>query len=101
MNQIERIKHMEEILDEANEVVNKLSDALDTYSELRAKYHELLDYYNGDEWLRDFDSDEAGNLPEDLKRGVLSEDAVYDLISKNHILTVQMLEIATANVKNP
>ena len=101
MNQIERIKHMEEILDEVNEVVNKLSDALDTYSELRGKYHELLDYYNSDEWLRDFDSDEAGNLPEDLKRGVLSEDAVYDLISKNHILTVQMLEIVTANVKNP
>ena len=92
---------MEEILDEVNEVVNKLSDALDTYSELRGKYHELLDYYHGDEWLRDFDSDEAGNLPEDLKRGVLSEDAVYDLISKNHILTVQMLEIVTANVKNP
>ena len=100
MNQIERIKYMEKILDEANEVVNKLSDALDTYSALRDKYRELLDYYSGDDWLKDFDTDEAGNLPEDLKRGVLSEDAVYDLISKNHILTVQMLEIVTANVKN-
>lgn len=30
--------------------------------------------------MDDFEADEAGLLPADLKRGVLSEDAVYDLI---------------------
>ena len=100
MNQIERIEHMEKILDESNEVLNKLFDALENYSALREKYQELIDYYSGDLWMKDFDSDEAGNLPDDLKRGVLSEDAVYDLLTKNRLITIRMLELATENIKN-
>ncbi|MBP3747571.1 MAG: DUF4298 domain-containing protein [Ruminococcus sp.] len=40
----------------------------------------LSDYYGSAAWKRDFAADEAGLLPQDLKRGVLSEDGVYDLI---------------------
>ena len=29
----------------------------------------------------DFAADEAGNLPPDLKRGVLSEDGIWNLLS--------------------
>ena len=99
MDQIERIEYMEKILDDSNEAINKLFDALENYSALHDKYRELIDYYSGNAWMKDFESDEAGNLPQDLKRGVLSEDAVYDLITKNHLLTVKMLEIVTNNVK--
>ena len=99
MNQIERIEHMEKILDESTEAANKLFDALEEYANLNDKYRELIDYYSSDLWLKDLDADESGNLPENLKRGVLSEDAVYDLLTKNRLLTVRMLEIATNNVK--
>lgn len=40
----------------------------------------LSDYYSSDAWRRDFAADEAGLLPQDLKRGVLSEDGIYNLI---------------------
>ena len=40
-----------------------------------------MDYYESGLWRTDFEADEAGELPADLKRGVLSEDAVYDLIT--------------------
>lgn len=99
MNQIERIEYMEKILDESTEAANKLFDALEEYANLSDKYHELIDYYSSDLWLKDLDSDESGNLPESLKRGVLSEDAVYDLLTKNHLLTVKMLELVTNNIK--
>ena len=101
MNQIERIEYMEKILDESNEIANQLFDILEKYETLKEKYRELVDYYSGDDWLKDFESDEAGNLPEDLKRGVLSEDAVYYLMSKNRLITIKMLEIVTNNIKNP
>ena len=99
MNQIERIEHMEKILDESTEAANKLFDALEEYANLNDKYRELMEYYSSDLWLKDLDADESGNLPENLKRGVLSEDAGYDLLTKNRLLTVRMLEIATNNVK--
>ena len=33
------------------------------------------------QWLRDYEADERGELPVGLKRGVLSQDALYDLLT--------------------
>ena len=45
--------------------------------------------------MQDYADDEAGKLPRDLKRGVLSEDGVYDLITENRELLVRMLRLVT------
>ena len=37
----------------------------------------LLEYYQNGQWLRDYELDELGLLPQDLKRGVLSQDGVF------------------------
>jgi hypothetical protein len=31
-----------------------------------------------------YEADERGELPPDLKRGVLSQDALYDLLEEKH-----------------
>ena len=65
--QIKRVAYYESIMDQAeNGDMNALRS--------------LSDYYGSAAWKRDFAADEAGLLPQDLKRGVLSEDGVYDLI---------------------
>lgn len=40
----------------------------------------LTDYYENGQWLHDYELDEQGLLPANLKRGVLSQDAVYNLL---------------------
>lgn len=41
----------------------------------------LLDaYYTSGEWREDYEADERGEFPPELKRGVLSQDALYDLL---------------------
>ena len=41
----------------------------------------LLDaYYTSGKWREDYEADERGELPPDLKRGILSQDALYDLL---------------------
>lgn len=99
MTQIERIKHFEKIFDETSAAVNELERALENYSAAQKKYPELLAYYGGD-WLKDYDDDEAGKLPKDLKRGVLSQDGVYDLLTKNNELQARMLETLAEIVRN-
>ena len=79
--QIERIKKMESYLDEAGAVIAELTEALEKYEKIQNKYYKLENYYGSSKWIDDFEADEAGRLPADLKRGVLSEDAVYDLIT--------------------
>lgn len=41
----------------------------------------LAAYYDSTLWRIDFESDEAGQIPQQIKRGVLSEDAVYDVLT--------------------
>ena len=50
----------------------------------RLKYliSELEAYYESVQWRKDFENDEAGLLPKNLKRGVLSEDGINDLLDK-------------------
>ena len=94
MKQIERITYMEQILDEATEAVSSLSEALEKYSTVQDKLQELIAYYTSEQWRQDFDDDDAGKLPSNLKRGVLSEDAVYHLLADNTDLKERMKELA-------
>ncbi len=71
--QIKRIAHLEQIL-------TKAEDAIQTLLALRPQIEALSAYYGSKDWFADYDADRAGLLPKDLKRGVLSEDAVYDLL---------------------
>ena len=85
---------MEQILDEASGAVASLSDALDNYSAMQEKLQELIAYYTSEQWLRDFDDDNAGTIPADLKRGVLSEDAVYHLLADNADVKQRLKEVS-------
>ena len=75
---IERISFYEGIFDEL-----KAADPAEELSEELAEKRRLLEqYYTSGEWLSDYEADDAGLLPADLKRGVLSQDGVYDLLER-------------------
>ena len=76
--QIERIKKYESYMDEATLLIRT-----DRNSD-RLKYliSELEAYYESVKWRKDFENDEAGLLPKNLKRGVLSEDGINDLLDE-------------------
>ena len=80
MEQIERIQQMERCLDRASQAVMRLSAALDEFADTQDALRQLSDYYGSDAWKQDFNDDSKGVLPPDLKRGVLSEDAVWNLL---------------------
>ena len=100
MEQIERIREMESCLDASERAIRELSEALSAFETVQPQYGKLSDYYGSDLWRLDFETDEAGKLPRDLKRGVLSEDAVYDLITEYRELLVRMLRLATGALES-
>ena len=89
MTQLDRIRRMEQILSDASAAVRTLSDALEQYEALLPAIRELTAYYESPVWRQDFEDDCAGRLPQNLRRGVLSEDAVYNLLSDVHELHEQ------------
>ena len=98
MKQIERIETMERYLDESAQAILALSDALDRYESIQSSLKKLSDYYGSTRWMKDYEDDEAGKLPEGLKRGVLSEDAVYDLLTEHHEMMLRMSRAVTKSI---
>ncbi len=78
--QIKRIKKYEKIMRDVDQMIDEGAKADSTI--LREKVKALEEYYESDLWKKDFADDEAGLLPKDLKRGVLSEDGIYNLLEK-------------------
>lgn len=81
MEQIERIRRMEQLFDLAKEAMEEPMISLDTYEKVQEAIAILSEYYGSDEWKQDYADDEAGLLPKDLKRGVLSEDGIWNLLA--------------------
>ena len=79
--QIARIRKMERRLNRASTAMKRLEAALDKWEAVQEDIDALEEYYGNDLWKQDFADDEAGLLPADLKRGVLSEDALWDLLT--------------------
>lgn len=84
--QLERIRAMEQALNESREAVDALAAALARYQALLPQLRTLEEYYEGALWRQDFEDDCAGKLPRELRRGVLTEDALYDLLCDNDAL---------------
>lgn len=81
---IERIRQMESIFDALEAAVS--DGSFRNEGDQAEMLCILRDYYENGQWLADYESDERGELPADLKRGVLSQDGVYNLLENISIL---------------
>ena len=93
---IAHIQQMESYLDECSEAVAALQTQLDKLKTLRKRAIKLFNYYGSEEWH----SDRETELPEGVKAGVLSEDAIYDTITDLRDAAYDMLETGTDILKN-
>ena len=80
MTQLDRIAHMEALLHDASAAIRAYTGTPEQRQRIQPMVDVLAAYYHSPQWLQDYEDDEAGRLPKALKRGVLSQDAVYDLL---------------------
>lgn len=93
-DQIARIRTMERALNEGTGAVRALEEALERYERVLPELEMLAEYYAGPLWMADFDDGRGGKLPGDLPRGVLTEDALYDLLCDHDRLRVTMKKLS-------
>ncbi len=80
---VKRIIEMESILEEALRRMDKAEEVPEALLAYQSEIKKLDVYYSSQDWKDDFALDEDGRLPKDLKRGVLSEDGIYDALERN------------------
>lgn len=77
---VDRITHYESLLQTLQSIVSGEAVSADALFAVRDIAAALGAYYESDDWKQDFAADEAGLLPQDLRRGVLSEDGIYNAL---------------------
>ena len=116
-NQVARITEMEALFTKCEETVRQLRQAIENKAninpdltnftsvlkvfntdlkDLTSAFSTLEAYYTSPAWRTDFEAHEAGLLPPDLKRGVLSEDGIYNLLEEYKRVEEEMKELLGA-----
>ena len=98
-----RVREMERRMDQGQAALDALEAALDGldaaldgYEAALPELTALAEYYDGGDWRRDYEADEAGKLPAGMKRGVLSQDALFDLLTKQRELEERLRKLSAA-----
>lgn len=97
MEQTKRIRQMEHRLDHVSKTARQLSAILDKLPVVQEDIRLLSEYYGSEEWKQDFADDEAGRLPKNLKRGVLSEDGIWNVLSDWKELKERLMMLPSDN----
>ena len=79
---INRVRQMELCFEALQSTAEEHPDAIREDDSLKAALQSILQYYESGQWLQDYELDEKGLFPKNMKRGVLAQDAVYDLLDR-------------------
>ena len=93
MTRVERIKAHEAQMRDVQGAVDALHTAIAAFVGQQPTAELLRRYYESTLWKTDFAADEAGRLPPELPRGVLSEDGLFNLLEEYDAL-LRMLQTA-------
>ena len=78
----DRIERMEQYFDALQRAEATNPAAIREDASLSELLRLLVQYYEGGQWMQDYELDEKGLLPPELKRGILAQDAVYDFLER-------------------
>ncbi len=99
MEKYTHITKMENILVQQNQQLKELNQLLDLLDAHREEYKQLISYYYSPQRSQDLEDDSKCLIPQDLKRGVLSEDEIFDLMGDYRDTALRMLETAVHMLK--
>ena len=97
----QRIYEMEDILDKAIQKMDALEEKMTEFEAFQPEIQKLEAYYTSPQWKKDFAADEAGEYPESLKRGVLSEDGIWNVLERNKELRENTGADSAGSEENP
>lgn len=94
------IEELEQLRVSYEQLIHQAEELLDTLDSHKEDYITLRDYYTSEQREQDLLADEQGLIPPSLKRGILSEDELYDLMGDYRETAFRMIELGTQMLRN-
>ena len=98
--EIEKVKEYQDIYDKHLSTINQVQKSLKLLKKSQKEYKKLLDYYYSEQFTKDFDDSNTFPIPDGMDLGILSEDAIFDLIGENYNLGIELMEIGLKIIKD-
>ena len=96
---LENITKMEKILNRTDELITEMEKLLEMWEQNQQDFNELMNYYTGEERGKDLEDDRLQIIPQDLPRGVLSEDAVFNTYGNRKDLSIKMIKLGVVGLE--
>ncbi len=97
-DRIKNIREHEVILDRSNDLLGQLEIVADNWEELLIDFLKLKEYYQSEQWIEDYESSNKGEFPP-IKCGVLSQDEVYNALSRWRELSIKLMKLAIESIE--
>lgn len=82
------------IYENHKKLTDKLSSALQEFKDHQKELEKLEKYYYSEDFMKDYDASNKGEIPSGINQGILTEDAIYDLLGDNYYMAREMLDLA-------
>lgn len=88
------VVEMTEIYEEHKKLLDKLGSSLEEFKNHQKEVEKLEKYYYSEKFMEDYDASNKGEIPDDINQGILTEDAIYDLLGDNYYMARELLDLA-------
>lgn len=96
---LENIKQMEILLTQLDEKMSEAEVFFIQWKEIQNQFKTLMEYYHSPQWITDYEASNNG-LSKGIPCGVLSEDAIYNLISRRYQWAISNLKLISNILDN-
>lgn len=86
------IESLEKTSEEGEKILQEMQEILARWKNHLPEHQKLIHYYRSGQWRTDYESDTNGFYG-DMKRGILSEDFIYNLDLDLHFTAIKMIKL--------
>ena len=95
-------KHIEkytQTYENYKELLGEINEILDQLDKDREDFDKLVEYYYSEQFKKDFDDSNEGKIDPSINQGILTEDAIYDLMGDDYYLALRFLDLANRMIQ--
>lgn len=95
----EYLKKHTETYEKYGELIGRINNILDEFEKNRVDFDKLVEYYYGEQFKKDYDDSNQGKINSNINQGILTEDAIYDLMGDDYYLSLRFLDLANKMIQ--
>jgi len=98
-SRLQNISDMEDIFNNLELSLKDMKKSVSKWNKSLPKFKKLMDYYESEQWKKDYDDVNTWKLKPQWPHWILSEDAIYDFYQEQKELTIEIIKLAAKYLK--